>query len=125
QNDTIRYVNDVIKEGTGVSVFRKESTGEDRKGTAYWYDGDLTIGHRLYKEITKVEFMKMKGKGRLTQPTNSYHWETLATNLEDFQQISLSTHVAREEAWAKVFAVELDWMDIYEKDSQLKDSGLQ
>ncbi|KAF6158259.1 hypothetical protein GIB67_028683 [Kingdonia uniflora] len=26
------------------------------------YDGDSTIGHRLYKEITKVEFVKMKGK---------------------------------------------------------------
>ncbi|KAF6149533.1 hypothetical protein GIB67_003681, partial [Kingdonia uniflora] len=52
------------------------------------YDGDSTIGHRLYKEITKVEFMKMKGKGRLTQPTNSYQWETLATNLVEFQQIS-------------------------------------
>ncbi|KAF6152070.1 hypothetical protein GIB67_031392 [Kingdonia uniflora] len=61
--------------------------GEDGKGTAYWYDGDSTIGHRLYKEITKVEFVKMKGKGRLTQPTNSYQWETLATNLEEFQQI--------------------------------------
>ncbi|KAF6172861.1 hypothetical protein GIB67_035415 [Kingdonia uniflora] len=88
QNDAIRYVNDAIKEGTEVSVFRKESTGEDKKGTAYWYDGDSTIGHRLYKEITKVEFVKMKGKGRLTQPTNSYQWETLATNLEEFQQIS-------------------------------------
>ncbi|KAF6150971.1 hypothetical protein GIB67_026892 [Kingdonia uniflora] len=64
-----RYVNDAIKEGTGVSVFRKESTGEDGKGSTYWYDGDSTIGHRLYKEITKVEFVKMKGKGRLTQPT--------------------------------------------------------
>ncbi|KAF6161781.1 hypothetical protein GIB67_008542 [Kingdonia uniflora] len=72
--------------------------------TAYWYDGDSTIGHRLYKEITKVEYVKMKRKGRLTQPTNSYQWETPATNLEEFQQIS----VAWEEAWAKVFAIELD-----------------
>ncbi|KAF6139729.1 hypothetical protein GIB67_006677, partial [Kingdonia uniflora] len=50
------------------------------------YDGDSTIGHRLYKETTKVEFVKMKGKGRLTQPTNSYQWETLATNLEEFNK---------------------------------------
>ncbi|KAF6135965.1 hypothetical protein GIB67_006857 [Kingdonia uniflora] len=108
QNNTIRYVNNAIKEGTGVSIFCKESMGEDGKGTAYWYDGDSTIGHRLYKEITKVEFVKMKGKGRLTQPTNSYQWETLATNLEELKQIFLSTHVAREEAWAKVSALELD-----------------
>ncbi|KAF6146746.1 hypothetical protein GIB67_009032 [Kingdonia uniflora] len=87
--------------------------GEDGKGTTYWYiiflfvylhkvtsircidsfhllisryDGDSTIGHRLYKEITKVEFMGMKGIGRLIEPTNSYQWETLATNLEEFQQ---------------------------------------
>ncbi|KAF6146989.1 hypothetical protein GIB67_036708 [Kingdonia uniflora] len=31
------------------------------------YDGDSTIGHRLYKEISKVEFVKMKMKGCLTQ----------------------------------------------------------
>ncbi|KAF6158212.1 hypothetical protein GIB67_015006, partial [Kingdonia uniflora] len=55
-----------------------------------WYNGDSTIGHRLYKEITKVEIVKMKGKGSLTQPTNSYQWETLATNLEEFQQISVT-----------------------------------
>ncbi|KAF6149508.1 hypothetical protein GIB67_003656 [Kingdonia uniflora] len=99
-----RYVNDTINEEIGVSGFHKESTGEDGKGIAYWYDGDSTISHRLYKEITKVEFVKMKGKGRLTQPTNSYQWETLATNLEEFKQI----FVAREEAWANVSALELD-----------------
>ncbi|KAF6140230.1 hypothetical protein GIB67_000278 [Kingdonia uniflora] len=45
QNNTIRYVNDAIKEGTGVSIFCKENTGEDGKGTAYRYDGDSIIGH--------------------------------------------------------------------------------
>ncbi|KAF6163950.1 hypothetical protein GIB67_015541 [Kingdonia uniflora] len=35
KNDTIRYVNDAIKEKTEVSIFRKESAGEDGKGTAY------------------------------------------------------------------------------------------
>ncbi|KAF6156420.1 hypothetical protein GIB67_009078 [Kingdonia uniflora] len=40
----------------------------------------------------------MKGKGRLTQPTNIYQWETLATNLEEFQQIFVSTHVKRYKA---------------------------
>ncbi|KAF6162922.1 hypothetical protein GIB67_021071 [Kingdonia uniflora] len=78
--------------------------GEDGKGIAYWYDGDSTIDYRLYKEITKVEFMKMKGKWRLTQPTNSYQWETLATNLEEFKQI----FVTQKEAWAKVSSLKLD-----------------
>ncbi|KAF6175003.1 hypothetical protein GIB67_026491 [Kingdonia uniflora] len=52
------------------------------------YDGDSTIGHRLYKEITKVEFVKMKGKGRLTQPTNSYQC-IIVTEVESFKQIGL------------------------------------
>ncbi|KAF6153956.1 hypothetical protein GIB67_023733, partial [Kingdonia uniflora] len=75
-----------LEEGSGVSIFRKESTVEDGKGTAYWYDGDSTIGHRLFKEITKVEFMKMKGKGLLTQPTNSYQC-IIVTEVESFKQI--------------------------------------
>ncbi|KAF6170752.1 hypothetical protein GIB67_015704 [Kingdonia uniflora] len=78
----------VEEEGYGVSIFHKESTEEDGKGTAYWYDGDSTIGHRLYKEITKVEFVKMKGKGRLTQPTNSYQC-IIVTEVESFKQIGL------------------------------------
>ncbi|KAF6140252.1 hypothetical protein GIB67_000300 [Kingdonia uniflora] len=104
QNDSITYVNDAIKEGTRFSIFRKENTGEDGKGTAYWYDGDSTIVHRLYKEITKVEFMKMKGKGRLTQPTSSYQWETLTTNLEEFKQIFVSAHVDRPDHKITIFA---------------------
>ncbi|KAF6154410.1 hypothetical protein GIB67_028302 [Kingdonia uniflora] len=64
----------------------KKSTGEDGKGTAYWYDGDSTIGHRLFKEITKVELVKMKGKGRLTQPTNSYQC-IIVTKVESFKKI--------------------------------------
>ncbi|KAF6153927.1 hypothetical protein GIB67_023704 [Kingdonia uniflora] len=52
------------------------------------YDGDSTIGHRLYKEITKVEFVKMKGKGRLTQPTNCYHC-IIVTEVESFKKIGL------------------------------------
>ncbi|KAF6136814.1 hypothetical protein GIB67_030099 [Kingdonia uniflora] len=50
----------------------------------YWYDGDSTIGYKLYKEITKVEFVKMKGKGRLTQPTKSYQC-IIVTEVESFK----------------------------------------
>ncbi|KAF6150670.1 hypothetical protein GIB67_020753, partial [Kingdonia uniflora] len=52
------------------------------------YDGNSTVGHRLYKEITKVEFVKMKGKGSLTQPTNSYQC-IYVTEVESFKQIGL------------------------------------
>ncbi|KAF6159536.1 hypothetical protein GIB67_032307, partial [Kingdonia uniflora] len=52
------------------------------------YDGDSTIAHRLNKEITKVELVKMKGKGSLKQPTNSYQY-IIVTEVESFKQIGL------------------------------------
>ncbi|KAF6143539.1 hypothetical protein GIB67_029708 [Kingdonia uniflora] len=58
------------------------------RGLAHRYDEDSTIGHRLYKEITKVELVKMKGKGHLTQPTNSYQC-IIVTEVESFKQIGL------------------------------------
>lgn len=54
------------------------------------YDGDPIIGHRLYREVVKVGFkQKWKGKGRLTQPAIDSWWETLATNLKEFRELSV------------------------------------
>jgi hypothetical protein len=55
------------------------------------YDGDSTIGHRLYKEDVTVNFKQnWKGKsGRLTKPDINIHWETVATNLDEFVEISV------------------------------------
>ena len=55
------------------------------------YDGDSTIGHRLYTEDVTVSFKQnWKGKsGRLTKPDINIHWETVATNLEEFLEISV------------------------------------
>ncbi|KAI3977366.1 hypothetical protein MKX01_000279 [Papaver californicum] len=105
QNDALDYVHDALKTGTDVSAFRKDQIGENGKGTAYWYDGDSVIGFRLYKEVTRVNYTSRKGKGRLAQPPNSSHWETLATNLEEFVQISSelsSSKVVVEAAVGKV-----------------------
>ncbi|OEL32518.1 hypothetical protein BAE44_0006462, partial [Dichanthelium oligosanthes] len=54
------------------------------------YDGDSTIGHRLYTEDVTVNFKQnWKGKsGRLTKPDINIHWETVATNLDEFLDIS-------------------------------------
>ncbi|KAF6159503.1 hypothetical protein GIB67_032274 [Kingdonia uniflora] len=94
------------------------------------YDGDSTIGHTLYKEITKVEFMKMKGKWRLAQPTQNYQWETLATYLEEFQQISIENENGPSSkvlgvpsylymTWAAKMAVELEfWGKIKQRSGQ-------
>ncbi|KAF6175409.1 hypothetical protein GIB67_036500 [Kingdonia uniflora] len=59
---------------------------DDLTDPGFRYDGDSTIGHRLYKEITKFEFVKMKGKGRLTQPANSYQC-IIVIEMESFKQI--------------------------------------
>ncbi|PAN32593.1 hypothetical protein PAHAL_5G498800 [Panicum hallii] len=90
QNDAVWYVNDEMKKGTNISYFRKDKLGSGSNGTVYWYDGDSTIGHRLYTEDVAVSFKQnWKGKsGRLTKPDINIHWETVATNLEEFLEIS-------------------------------------
>lgn len=55
------------------------------------YDGNETIGHRLYKEV--YFFEKGRGKSTGTVPAVSCQWETLATNLEEFNKIVVRMHV--------------------------------
>ncbi|XP_010249782.1 PREDICTED: DDT domain-containing protein DDR4 isoform X3 [Nelumbo nucifera] len=89
QVDMLSYINDAVKDGTKLSTFRKDKIGGDGNGTTYWYDGDSVIGHRLYKEVRRVEFKpSLNGKRQLTQPTITFQWETLATNLEEFRDLS-------------------------------------
>lgn len=57
----------------------------------WWrYEDDPIIGHRLYREIKKVEVKKGKGKNIPPIPHSSYHWEAVATNLDEFMNISVS-----------------------------------
>ncbi|KAM0918679.1 hypothetical protein ACQ4PT_008710 [Festuca glaucescens] len=90
QNDAVWYINDEMKKGVNISNFRKEKLGSASDGTVYWYVGDSTVGHRLFKEDVTVDFKKnWKGKnGRLTKPVLNIHWETVATNLDEFLDIS-------------------------------------
>ncbi|KAL6627314.1 hypothetical protein ACP70R_031040 [Stipagrostis hirtigluma subsp. patula] len=90
QDDAVWYVNDEMKKGNGISNFRKEKLGRGSNGTIYWYDGDSTIGHRLYTENVTVDYKQnWKGKGgRLTKPVININWETVATNLDEFIEIS-------------------------------------
>ncbi|GJY39548.1 hypothetical protein Tco_0425912 [Tanacetum coccineum] len=80
QHDVVSYINDAVKNKDELSSFRKINTAEDGKGTSYWLDGNDTFGLRLYKEVKTF-----KGKGTLA--TISSQWETLATNLEEFQNV--------------------------------------
>lgn len=88
QDDFVSYISDALKQGTDIRTFRKERICGDSAGIAYWNDGDEVLGYRLYREVTKVDYTPRKVKGRLTEPPNGYQWETLATNLEEFQEIS-------------------------------------
>ncbi|PKA53831.1 hypothetical protein AXF42_Ash011310 [Apostasia shenzhenica] len=66
------------------------------------YEGDLIIGHRLYREISKIESkQKAKGKSCAALPPFCSRWDTVATNLEEFQKISdnLSSNEVAGEAF--------------------------
>ncbi|KAL6973330.1 hypothetical protein U1Q18_027510 [Sarracenia purpurea var. burkii] len=88
QEDIRNYIDNSIKHGVHLSVFRKDRVGGDSYGISYWYEDDPIIGHRLYREIRKVEVKKVKGKNVQPIPRSSYHWETVATNLDEFQDVS-------------------------------------
>lgn len=61
----------------------------------YRYDEDPILGHRLYREIRQVEYVKeqtrkSKRKGFLGVPIVSYQWETVATNFVEFEAAAVS-----------------------------------
>ncbi|XP_042498036.1 DDT domain-containing protein DDR4-like [Macadamia integrifolia] len=88
QEDIRNYIDDSIKHGIQLSAFRKERIGGDSHGVSYWYEDDPVIGHRLYREIRKVEVKRVKTKGVPTVPSISCQWETVATNLDEFLDVS-------------------------------------
>ncbi|KAM7483254.1 hypothetical protein LguiB_007837 [Lonicera macranthoides] len=88
QEDIRNYIDDSIKHGAYLSAFRKERIVRDSHGISYWYEDDPIIGQRLYREIRKVEVKKGKGKSVQPIPSSYYRWETVATNLDEFEDVS-------------------------------------
>ncbi|KAJ3694146.1 hypothetical protein LUZ60_009626 [Juncus effusus] len=89
QEDVLRYVTDEIKAGISIKNFRSESIGTNGNGSTYWYTGDSVIGYRLYKEEIKVEFPpRLKANGQLIEQKMDIEWETVATNLDEFSDIT-------------------------------------
>ncbi|XP_022885279.1 DDT domain-containing protein DDR4-like isoform X1 [Olea europaea var. sylvestris] len=88
QEDVRSFIDDSIKHGVPLSVFRKERLGGDSHGISYWYEDDPIIGQRLYREIRKVEVKRGKGKSIPPIPPSCYQWEAVATNLDEFQNVS-------------------------------------
>ncbi|XP_038973244.1 DDT domain-containing protein DDR4-like [Phoenix dactylifera] len=88
QEDIRNYIDDSLKHGIQLSAFRKERIGGDSHGVSYWYEDDPIIGHRLYRVIRQVDIKKAKGKGVPPLPPASFHWEAVATNLDEFLEVS-------------------------------------
>ncbi|XP_020574661.1 DDT domain-containing protein DDR4 [Phalaenopsis equestris] len=88
QEDIRNYIDNSLKHGVHLSLFRKDRIGGDSLGVSYWYEDDEIIGHRLYREIRKVEVKKGKGKTVPAPPNTSYQWEMVASNLDEFQEVS-------------------------------------
>lgn len=100
QDDIRHYIDDSIKNGVALSTFRKERTGGNSHGVSYWYEDDPIIGQRLYREIRTVEVKK--GKGKNVQFVSSYQWETVATNLDEFIDVSEKLSVSKNRTEASL-----------------------
>ncbi|XP_062212728.1 DDT domain-containing protein DDR4-like isoform X2 [Phragmites australis] len=90
QEDVRNFIDSSLKHGYHLPVFRKERIGGDSYGISYWYEDDPILGHRLYREIRRVEYVKdptkkSEGKGVSSVPVISYHWEAVASNFDEFQ----------------------------------------
>ncbi|KAG6389968.1 hypothetical protein SASPL_151443 [Salvia splendens] len=88
QEDIRNYIDESLKHGVQLSIFRKERLGGDSYGVSYWYEDDPIIGHRLYREIRNVEVKKGRGRNIPPIPHSSYQWEAVATNLDEFLIVS-------------------------------------
>ncbi|KAF8112479.1 hypothetical protein N665_0064s0105 [Sinapis alba] len=88
QEDIRSYIDNSLKTGVHLSAFRKDRVGGDSHGVNFWYEDDPLVGHRLYREIRKAEVVKVKTKGSKILPNVTYHWEAVATNFDEFQDVS-------------------------------------
>lgn len=89
QEDMRSFIDDTLKQGAPYSTFRRERLGIDMQGTTYWYENDPVSGQRLYRELRKVDNkLSSKVRGRQSPFSAACYWETLATNLEEFQAVA-------------------------------------
>ncbi|WCA47157.1 hypothetical protein Tsubulata_013522 [Turnera subulata] len=127
QDDIMSYINDALKNGTEISCFRKDNIGGDGKGTCYWYDGSTVTGYRLYREIKESETKaKMKGQASKSLPAVCFQWETIATDLEEFQNVVGNLSSSKFGAEAAVGkTIENDVLPLVEKFQKKKERVLK
>ncbi|KAG2640617.1 DDT domain-containing protein DDR4-like [Panicum virgatum] len=95
QEDIRNFIDSSLKNGHDLSTFRKERIGGDSLGISYWYEDDEILGHRLYREIRRVEQVKKepgkrsRGKGGSSAiSVMSYQWETAASSFDEFDDVA-------------------------------------
>ncbi|XP_027330761.1 DDT domain-containing protein DDR4-like isoform X1 [Abrus precatorius] len=129
QEDIRSYIDNSIKHGVQLSTFRKERIGGDSHGIYYWYEDDPIIGHRLYREIRKTEVIQMKkGKARGSQviSSTSFQWEAVATNFDEFQDVSEKLFSSKNRTEASVGKkVKMDMLPEIEKVHKKKERLLK
>ncbi|KAK0587644.1 hypothetical protein LWI29_026264 [Acer saccharum] len=130
QEDIRNYIDNSVKHGVQLSAFRKERVGGDSYGINFWYEDDPVIGHRLYREIrkadVKVEGKKTKMKGSNVLPNTSYQWETVATNLEEFQDVSEKLFSSKNRTEASLGKkLKIDMLPEIEKEHKRKEKLLK
>ncbi|XP_030548783.1 DDT domain-containing protein DDR4 isoform X2 [Rhodamnia argentea] len=88
QDDAVSYINNALKDGTPISCFRKEKLASHGNGTSYWYEGDATCGHRLYRAVCIPKSKSTNSDERgVPLPFTMFRWDTLATNLDEFSEV--------------------------------------
>lgn len=56
-------------------------------------DGGLVIGYRLYKETIRIDSKSsLKDTACSKKPNLDFSWEILATNMEEFQELSVISY---------------------------------
>lgn len=106
QEDARNFIDDAVKNGRAISALRKERSGCGAEGTTFWLEDDQIMGQRLYREGQSTLKSRAKGwvKGRNVPPPSPGNWETVATNLEEFQEVSqklTDSHNRMESAMGK------------------------
>ncbi|CAL0330168.1 unnamed protein product [Lupinus luteus] len=129
QEDIKNYIDNSLKHGVHLSTFRKERVGGDSHGISYWYEDDPIIGHRLYREIKKTEIVQVKkGKARGSQvlSNTSYQWETVATNFDEFQDVSEKLFSSKNRTEASLGKkLKINMLPEIEKDHKRKERMLK
>ena len=95
QDDARLYIDDLVKRSQLPTVVRKDRSGCGAEGTTFWLEEHSLMGQRLYRE-GQVTFPapapKNKGRGwgrgKNVPPPVPGSWETVATNIEEFQEVS-------------------------------------